>query len=231
MFQERTPLWIGVGGVLLTLIAGWVNAVGVLGAFHQALTHVTGTVTRAAISFGGGDLVGAGRAAAIVAAFVGGAVVAGVVVGSPEARRGASYSLALANEAALLGVAWLFLARGSIVGELAAAAAAGLQNGLVTTWSGAVLRTSHVTGIATDVGLAIGWSLRRRPLHGRFLLHTSLLGGFFAGGVVGSAAWSFFGWAAMAGPIALCLLAAGTYAAATTTTATTTTTTTTAPPP
>lgn len=211
MFEERTPQWIAVGGVILTAIAGQVNAIGVLGAFHQALTHVTGTVTQSAIGFASGDFVVAVRAASLVVAFVVGAVCAGALVGSAEVRRGRPYSLALVLEGVLLAVAWALLARGSIVGEQCAALAAGLQNGLVTTWSGAVLRTSHMTGVATDIGLAIGMRLRGAR-SGRLALHSALLGGFFSGSVVGAAAFHAFGFTAMAGPVALCLLAALLYA-------------------
>jgi len=211
VFQQRTPLWIAVGGGWLTVIAGWVNAVGVLGAFHQALTHVTGTVTNSAIAFGDGDVDAGVRAGSLVVAFIVGATTAGVIIGTPEARRGSRYSLALVLEALLLVISFEFLMRGSIVGEHAAAAAAGLQNGLVTTWSGAVLRTSHVTGIATDLGLAVGHWLRRNPLPNRFLLHLSLLAGFFVGGVAGAVAWTHWSYGAMLGPVALCLVAAVAY--------------------
>merc|ERR1712151_184982 len=37
-----------------------------------------------------------------------------------------------------------------------AAAACGLQNGMATHWGGAVVRTTHVTGLFTDVGLLLG---------------------------------------------------------------------------
>ncbi|CAK0870393.1 unnamed protein product [Prorocentrum cordatum] len=37
-----------------------------------------------------------------------------------------------------------------------AAAACGLQNGMASFWGGAVVRTTHVTGLFTDVGLLIG---------------------------------------------------------------------------
>ncbi len=37
-----------------------------------------------------------------------------------------------------------------------AASASGLQNALATTYRGVILRTTHVTGIATDFGQAVG---------------------------------------------------------------------------
>lgn len=37
--------------------------------------------------------------------------------------------------------------------------ACGLQNGMCTSFSGAVIRTTHVTGILTDIGLIIGQAI------------------------------------------------------------------------
>jgi uncharacterized membrane protein YoaK (UPF0700 family) len=36
----------------------------------------------------------------------------------------------------------------------------GIQNALCTTWSGAVIRTTHFTGVITDTGLVIGHWIR-----------------------------------------------------------------------
>merc|ERR1712129_339902 len=60
----------------------------------------------------------------------------------------------------LLGVAVLLVATTLLadykVARYLAAGACGLQNGMVTMWTGAVVRTTHVTGLLTDVGLIIG---------------------------------------------------------------------------
>ena len=59
------------------------------------------------------------------------------------------------------------LSRGSPLGHYLASAACGLQNALVTNYSGATIRTTHVTGIFTDLGLMIGARLRGRPFDRR----------------------------------------------------------------
>jgi hypothetical protein len=60
------------------------------------------------------------------------------------------------------------------------AAAMGLPNAITTSWSGARLRTTQITGTATDLGSALG----RRKL----ILITYKFVIFIAGGVAGSAA-------------------------------------------
>ncbi|MCC6414496.1 MAG: DUF1275 domain-containing protein, partial [Opitutaceae bacterium] len=74
-----------------------------------------------------------------------------------------------------------------------AAMACGLQNALTTTYSGAVVRTTHVTGIVTDLGIAAGHYLRREAMDPRrVVLYLVLLTGFIGGGIVGG--WGYLHW-------------------------------------
>jgi uncharacterized membrane protein YoaK (UPF0700 family) len=72
-------------------------------------------------------------------------------------------------------------------GDYLAACACGLQNAMVSTYSGAMVRTTHVSGIVTDLGIALGHLLRGLPTEGRKVeLWLLLLGGFIGGGVLGA---------------------------------------------
>jgi len=66
----------------------------------------------------------------------------------------ALYDLCLLCESALLVLATL--THDYKIAAYLAAAACGLQNGMATHWGGAVVRTTHVTGLFTDVGLLCG---------------------------------------------------------------------------
>jgi uncharacterized membrane protein YoaK (UPF0700 family) len=206
--HDASPRWIVVGAVLLTFITGSVNAVGLLGVFHGATTHVTGTVTSGALALQQGNVDDALRAAGVVAAFFAGALCSGLIVGSPEVRRGRRYGWALVLEALLLLVAWGLFARGHTAAVALAAMSAGLQNGMLTTWSGAVLRTSHLTGVVTDLGVNLAFALRGNDRRRELKVHAALLSGFFLGGVATSALWATLGYGVLAVPVVLCLLAA-----------------------
>lgn len=41
----KLPRWVEYGAFLLALLAGTVNAIGLLGFQHQAVSHISGTVT------------------------------------------------------------------------------------------------------------------------------------------------------------------------------------------
>jgi uncharacterized membrane protein YoaK (UPF0700 family) len=132
----------------------------------------------------------------MVLSFFVGAVLTGVVVRSSDLGGGGRrYGVALLVEGAVLFVA-ASLAGGderSWAHHLVACAA-GMQNALATSYSGAVIRTTHMTGIVTDLGLIIGHTLRGAELEwGRVKLLGLLLFAFFFGGAVGAVAFSVLG--------------------------------------
>jgi uncharacterized membrane protein YoaK (UPF0700 family) len=58
---------------------------------------------------------------------------------------------------------------------------------MISTYSGAVIRTTHVTGTVTDLGALIGQYLRGHSIDKRKIgLYLILLGGFIAGGLIGA---------------------------------------------
>lgn len=182
--SHRSPLVL-IGGVLLALIAGFINA-AVLRVSDLAVTHVTGSVSRLSSDLGDGDTTDLLRVLPLVASFIGGAILAGIIVGRDTLRLGRPYGMAMLTEAAMLGVAALLLHQQREAGVFLAAAAAGLQNGMASTYGGLIVRTTHVTGIATDIGFLLGrWITRRDVEPWKFGLLFALFGAFFAGGVLG----------------------------------------------
>lgn len=188
------PSWVYLGGLVLAMTAGVINAVGLLGAHHQALSHLTGTVTTVGLGLGQGHYAVAGHAVAILGGFFLGCVVSGAIVQQHSLRLGRRYGVALALESAALFLAVYFLRRGTGLGECLAAFACGLQNAMVTTYSNSGMRTTHMTGMVTDLGIACGHLLRGIPVDWfRFRIYGVLLLGFFAGGLAGAVAYGHFG--------------------------------------
>ena len=72
-----------------------------------------------------------------------------------------------------------------------AAVAIGLQNAMATTYSGAIIRTSHVSGMFTDLGITLGHALRGLPVARRRLwLCGVIITSFLAGGLLGALAFA-----------------------------------------
>jgi uncharacterized membrane protein YoaK (UPF0700 family) len=208
LLKHHAPGWVYTGGLLLTAVAGWVNAVAVASAYHT-VTHMTGTVFAVSLEFARGNSEIALRAMAVVASFFLGATCSGFIVQQSSLHVGRRYGVALMIEAALLTGAWLALERQSIAGEVLAAIACGLQNALATSYSGAIVRTTHMTGIVTDLGITVGHWLARQPVEWfRFRLHLVLLVGFTSGGTLGALVYPHLGPSSLSIP-SMAILTAG----------------------
>ncbi|NCP64444.1 MAG: DUF1275 domain-containing protein [Paraglaciecola sp.] len=208
---SKLPRWIEVGAFVLALIAGTVNAIGLLGFEHQSVSHLSGTATLVgtqliAASFSVLHLIG------ILVSFLVGAALSGWLITGNTLRFGRDYDTLLLIEVFLLLGASALLTQGHGAGHFLASAACGLQNAMVTTYSGAVIRTTHVTGIFTDLDLMLGAALRGDKFDSRKAgLFMLIIVGFILGGTVG--AWFFqrFAFYALFFPAGICLLLAISY--------------------
>jgi uncharacterized membrane protein YoaK (UPF0700 family) len=136
--------------------------------------------------------------------FVAGAAFGGLLIQDDTVRLGRRYGVALALESLLLLAALPLFNRAHIGGPLLAAAACGLQNALATTYSGAVVRTTHVSGMFTDLGIGLGHALRGMPLPKRRLALCALvICAFFVGSVIGALLFVRIGYRAVLLPAAL----------------------------
>ncbi len=224
----------------LAFVAGFVNSCGfvLIGTFTS---HVTGNVGRLANDAATGHYAAAGAALTLVVAFFAGAFFASLTIESRWLGGAVSrgYALALAMEALLLVLFTLFShAFASTHPRVQDAEAAllcgamGMQNALVTRLSGAVVRTTHLTGVITDLGIECArwfrfWrssllvthfpqafrdDLAKRPAVPKFLLLATIAAGFLGGAALGAASAIRYGHAAMliaAGAVGACAFYAG----------------------
>ncbi len=194
-----------VGGVVLAVVAGFINAVTILSPGQVTATHVTGTVTRAAVAFAdpksGLDFWIAGL---LVLSFVTGSAITGAVLDSTRLRLGRRYGGLLMVESGLLVTSAMSFEDHLVQGLLLAALASGIQNALATQYSQAIVRTTHLTGIVTDLGIAMGkWIARRGVDWWRVQIYLGILTGFVGGGMSGALAWESWGSRALMLPAAV----------------------------
>ena len=90
----------------------------------------------------------------------------------------------------------------------------GLQNAVITKITNTSIRTTHITGMSTDIGIEIGRLLfpiiskKNPPLefnNERIMLHLSIISLFFLGGIIGAFGFNFFSYSFVV-PLALYLL-------------------------
>lgn len=214
-------------GYVLAFVAGAVNAGGFL-AIGQYTSHMTGIVSSMADHLGLGEFMPALAALAAWLAFVLGAATTAVLVNLARRRRMRSqFALSLLVESGLLllfGVAGAYLAdlREFLapVTVLLLCFIMGLQNAIITKASSAIIRTTHVTGLSTDLGIELGklFYFNHRPIpslvvranRAKLSLHALLILYFFVGGVTGALGFKYVGYSAtIALSAVLALLAIG----------------------
>ncbi|MEC5387539.1 YoaK family protein [Uliginosibacterium sp. H3] len=209
---RKLPRWVEVGGFFLTLLAGSVNAIALLGFNHQGVSHLTGSSTQLGVELADGNLPQVMHLLIILASFVVGAALSGLAIGNESLKLGRRYSATLLAEAAILLLAMYFLNRGSNLGHYLASGACGLQNAMTSTFSGAVVRTSHVTGLFTDLGITFGLRLRGQAIdRRRVVLYLTLITGFILGGVLGAFWFGSYRFNAMLAPAGIAALMAITH--------------------
>ncbi len=174
-----------LGGLALAAAAGYINTVVVLLGTVPA-THLTGTVTRLSVDLGQGNRADAVFVAGLAGAFVLGAAASGMIIGASTLRLGRRYGVAVMTEAALIGGAALVIPSSLLLGVMLAAGAAGLQNAMASSYRNLIIRTTHVTGLLTDLGFMAGQIVAGHKIAGwRFALIGSLVVAFLGGGVAG----------------------------------------------
>lgn len=210
---NKLPRWVLFGGIVLSFIGGMVNAAGYLSFRHQAVTHMTGTTTLLGIGVAQGDVGDMLKFGIVALAFLLGAALGGFIVRDSALRLGRRYGVALSVESLMLFAAVPLLVSDHDAGLWLAAAACGLQNAMAGTYSGAVVRTTHVSGLYTDLGMFFGQWLGGVKLDVRRVrLYVTLVIGFFAGAVADALVFPRVGQYGLLLPAALTGLAGAAYA-------------------
>jgi uncharacterized membrane protein YoaK (UPF0700 family) len=219
--------------ISLAWVAGYTNIIAVLVCGHVA-SHVTGHASQLGQAAAGGDWSLALFVGAILVAFFLGAVLSACATEIARWRGVRSvYVVPAALELALLAV-FAELVRlhdpaqvesGAMLWwmTMVASIAMGLQNATITRISGGVVRTTHLTGVLTDLGLEsvrramerlamrAGKSQRDAAAHSgadeaarwRLLLLASIFGAFVFGSACGVFAFQAFAHWSMIPPMAL----------------------------
>ncbi|HYE60383.1 MAG TPA: DUF1275 family protein [Phycisphaerales bacterium] len=221
--------------ITLAWVAGFTNVMTLL-TCATVTSHVTGSVSL------WGERLAEGRWPAFIsfllAAFFAGAVLSALCTETGRRRGWESiYVLPITLQLAMLA-AFAWLVRSHVPGSVEtgarlhvmtglASAAMGLQNATITRISGGVIRTTHMTGVFTDLGLelvqflywlrdrnrssppapatALVHSVRTHPTARRLALLFSVVASFAVGAGVGTFAYERLPEWAMFGPVLLLL--------------------------
>jgi len=219
--------------ISLSWIAGYTNVITFM-VCGVVTSHATGNVTHFGEQAAQARFASAAFFGFLTLAFFLGALVSALLTeGARRAGHQSKYILPIMIQALLLCVFAVGVNHQMALGQLEtftrywlaglASFAMGLQNATVTNVSGAVVRTTHLTGVVTDMGIELvrlGWWYRDRLRFSkrhrtarvlrvstqnagvlRFLLLVSILGSFLFGTVAGALAFGHWPRYALVAPV------------------------------
>ncbi|MBB4275351.1 YoaK family protein [Rhizobium mongolense] len=184
----------------LAAIAGALNAAAFYAVgFFSA--NMTGNISTFSDHIAVGAWISALFYLAIIVTFILGATVSTLLINAGRRRNvHAIYAYSILTEGILLAILgcadlWLLGEWRAPVLVIGLAFLMGLQNAVVTRISNARVRTTHISGMATDVGIELGMAFdilrgRERPSEAQYdraklLLHVQTILAFLFGGILG----------------------------------------------
>lgn len=196
-FQQNSRL-----AILLCTAAGFVNASGFLG-FFVLTTNLTGHAALMALKFTEGDFRAVRMISLWLLLFLSGAFFSSLYVSIAGRDKRHSYTMPILVEIVILCFVGYF---GHTFDHTVAKTeyfaggllfAMGIQNALVSVISGAVVRTTHLTGMFTDLGIDLSAALLRYPqkditLKKKIVLRLIIILFFLTGGILGGFAFIKF---------------------------------------
>ena len=180
---------------LLCFTAGMVNAAGLF-AFSVLTTNVTGHAALLAQKLAMGELRASRMVALWLVLFLAGAFFSSFCIGRKGRNKTSGHALPIVIEIVILLFAGTFgytfdhsiLKTEYFAGSLLFAM--GMQNALVSSISGNVVRTTHLTGMFTDLGIELNTLIdktrKKTPeIKNKITLHLIIIAFFLAGGIIG----------------------------------------------
>lgn len=203
--------------ILLCLNAGFINAAGFI-AFAVLTTNVTGHAALLAVNIAKLNLRAARMVALWLCLFLGGAFFSSWYIGKTGRDKPFAYTVPIL----VIIIIVLFVAlfghdyrhtlpeteyfAGSLLFAM------GMQNALVSVISGSVVRTTHLTGMFTDLGIDLSaavlskWRMAH-ALKRRIMLRLAIILSFLVGAVLGAIIFLHLGFPSFYIPVGLLIIA------------------------
>lgn len=188
---------------MMAAIAGYINSIMLI-EFGMPVSQMTGIashISESGFYFEWQTLL---TSLLILVSFIGGAFLSGLIIGHSQYQEDRSYGVALLINSLTLLVSTLLAFYFSTLALIFSAIACGLQNAMVASYKGLQVRTTHITGISTDIGVHLAHRFKNKtPFNWKAWLLFCILAGFILGGFLGILGFQSFGYFALAIPALL----------------------------
>ena len=182
---QHLPVWIQLGAFMLAVNAGMINVLGLITVLHQSISHMTGNASLLAQALIHQQFDIVIYLTLILLSYILGSSYSGFILGNSHFELGRRYGVPLSLVGIFIFLCWLFIPNYPKYALLWASAAMGMQNAMVSHYKGTIIRTTHLSGVLTDLGLALGYYFRGFSSEKRrVILHLLILFGFIIGGMI-----------------------------------------------
>lgn len=191
-------------GGFMAAMAGYINTI-LLIEFGFPVSQMTGVMSILSESTFHTDAQLGLKALLVLTGFILGAFISGLLIGDRQHRQDKRFALGMALLSCLLIISALLAIWVHPLTLFATAMACGLQNALIANYRGLQMRTTHVTGIITDIGVYLAKLVRRQTWPWQAWLLVLIVLSFFIGGLVGIYAFRWLEGASLLIPAIACL--------------------------
>lgn len=163
MNNEKMDIHLKRWMFALTFSAGFLNATAFLQYFN-VITHHTGTLTQVGVKLINGEYESVILLFGVLLSYVAGATLSGILFPIEVFKPRKRYAgILIYSSIGLLIVLRGALSHSWLLWYLSFMS--GTQNGMYVNYKGMILRTTHMTGALTDIGLAIGRWISEKEHH------------------------------------------------------------------
>ncbi|WP_180144507.1 YoaK family protein [Acinetobacter sp. YH12052] len=209
---QTLPLWIQLGAFFLAVNAGMINVLGLVTILHQSVSHMTGNVSMLAMALIAWQPATIIYLILVLLCYVIGSFYSGLILGNSHFSLTRRYGVPLSLVAFFIVLCWMILPYFPRYALLWACVAMGVQNAMVSHYKGTIIRTTHLSGVLTDLGLALGYKARGLQVESkRVVLHLLILAGFIVGGILASWLYPYLKLNAFLIPAALSVVMSAVY--------------------
>lgn len=182
----QSSFWVYLSTILLPINGGLINGATLISFLHNSVGYVTGNLVLSGTSFSLQQYSLFARLLGLIACFLIGSIISGLMIRSEYYNKDHRYEMNLALQLSLVIIAFFLMHYGNSACEFLLAMAMGLQNAMTTHYGTALIRTTHMTGTTTDLGILIAHIIKGKNIQlWKLRLYVTLIISFFFGSIVG----------------------------------------------
>ncbi|MCB1828002.1 MAG: DUF1275 domain-containing protein, partial [Coxiellaceae bacterium] len=181
----QSKLWVYSTAFIMSFNGGYINSFSLVSILKNSVGYVTGNLTISAEYLEKGDYHNFIYLFILVFCFLLGSVLSGLIVKNQNFKIDRRYDTSLLAQSVLVIASLFLLLNGYHQSSYLLALTMGMQNAMTTHYSSALIRTTHMTGTMTDLGVLISHWIRGREVHfWKIRLYLLLILGFSTGTIL-----------------------------------------------